>query len=152
MSNEKADAVAAYLTARNIQFSAVGGHRTKRDDWDCFEWRCTFTRSPRSPTPALSIPYYCGLGHVLPSKFRKDSVFYVERPWAPLAADVLHSLVMDATALDESFTNWCAEFGYSDDSLSALETYRRCCDITKQLRGFFGRDELSEVSKLLEDY
>ncbi len=48
--------------------------------------------------------------------------------------DVLHSLVMDASACEQSFEDWCADFGSDSDSIRALETYRACQKNAAKLR------------------
>ena len=52
--------------------------------------------------------------------------FAPDKPLKPKLDDVLHALVMDASACEQSFEDWCSELGYSDDSIKALETYREC--------------------------
>src|SRR5690606_33602845 len=45
------------------------------------------------------------------------------RPVPPHAADVLHSLILDSAAADQTFESWCDEFGYDSDSRKAEATY-----------------------------
>jgi len=61
-------------------------------------------------------------------------------------------LTLDAQTLDQSFTDWCAEFGYDDDSISAFDTYRACCENSKKLQKVFSRDTLVKIEELLQDY
>lgn len=44
----------------------------------------------------------------------------------PNVDDVLNCLFMDSQAGTETFEDFCLNFGYSDDSISALETYKAC--------------------------
>lgn len=44
----------------------------------------------------------------------------------PKIEDVLYSLIMDSDACTMSFEEWCGDFGYEEDSIKALETYRAC--------------------------
>src|SRR5260221_530649 len=59
------------------------------------------------------------------------------KPVAPVAADVLYSLLSDATADQQSFNDWCADLGCNADSIKALNTYSACCEISKNLRRIF---------------
>lgn len=47
---------------------------------------------------------------------------------APNLPDVVSSLLMDGGAYfdRQSFGDWCADFGYSDDSIKARDTYETC--------------------------
>ena len=71
---------------------------------------------------------------------------------SPEVASVLHSLTLDAQALNQSFTDWCAEFGYDDDSISAFDTYRACCENGKKLQKVFSRSTLDKLEEILQDY
>ncbi len=44
----------------------------------------------------------------------------------PTASDLVWALVIDSEAVNESFSNWCANFGYSTDSVTARSTYKAC--------------------------
>jgi hypothetical protein len=68
--------------------------------------------------------YYTGIGH-------RDKH---DQPTAPALDDVLHSLVMDSSACEESFDDWCASFGYDSDSRKALAVYMACRENTGKLR------------------
>lgn len=73
------------------------------------------------------------------------------RPVRPTVADVLYSLFMDANAADESFSDWCDNFGYSDDSIKALNTYKACCDIAKHLRQQFDPETRAKIQAAIQD-
>lgn len=69
----------------------------------------------------------------------------------PNVADVLYSLLQDASALDSGgFPEWCADMGLDDDSISALATYDACIDVAVKLRGAFGDKTLSDLRDLFE--
>ena len=55
-------------------------------------------------------------------------------PKKPSLDDVLHALVSDATACDESFEDWCDNYGYNSDSRKALAIYLQCQENAKKLR------------------
>lgn len=71
---------------------------------------------------------------------------------SPTLQDVLHSLLMDSSAMDETFSDWCANFGYDDDSIKALETYQACAKIGQALSKSFTPSELQELREIFQDY
>lgn len=101
-------------------------------------WNVTFRRDPKQ---SWDFDFYTGVG------LRKNA-----RPVAPSAAGVLYSLIADSAAYDMSFSEWCADFGYSDDSIKAMGTYTACREIRKKLRTIFSRAALAELQTALEDY
>ena len=73
-------------------------------------------------------------------------------PVKPKVADVLYSLTNDADAADYNFHDWCDNFGYSNDSIKALNTYRECLEIGVALRKHLSPETLKKVRELLSDY
>ena len=41
---------------------------------------------------------------------------------------------MDSMACNENFDDWCNNFGYSSDSIKALNTYKECIELGRKLR------------------
>lgn len=71
-------------------------------------------------------------------------------PTKPELIDVLASLAFDAQSVEYGgFEDWCSEFGYDTDSISALERYRNCCKIRGKLNAMFN---LSELYEAFRDY
>lgn len=70
----------------------------------------------------------------------------------PKLPDVLHSLLMDGAAIDQTFEDWCAELGYSDDSIKARDTFEQCERIGKSLARAFTRAELDELREAFQGY
>ncbi len=58
----------------------------------------------------------------------------------PTAAGVLECLLSDASSADESFPDWCGNYGYDDDSREAYRTYRQVQRQTAKLRELLGAD------------
>lgn len=150
MSTETAEKIDTAQLPIKIEFVA----KTTKNDWGgdgkpwpCFEWRVTFS----SKSGHWSIPYYCGLAHVKKSKF-PGSGYGKEFPKAPTVDDVLHSLILDASASDYNLQDWCAEYGYSDDSIRALNTYRQCLEIATNLRKYLGADVVRKLQIQLQDH
>ena len=58
-------AVSQYLAEQGVSFVAVALGQTKRDGWDCDEWRATLTKRAQSGGKMAELvqPFYTGLGH-----------------------------------------------------------------------------------------
>ena len=129
----------AMLQARNIKFSAVLVGPTVRDKWECDAWRVSFGK--------FTTDYFTGTGH------RKQANKYMPlKPVAPCAADVLYSLILDAEACEQSYQDWCDNFGYESDSIKALNTYRACEAIGHELRKVFDHATRESFRNVLQDY
>ncbi len=88
------------------------------------------------------------------SKWRAHSVWDM---WSkpvppPTLADVLNSLLLDASGTEESFEDWCSNYGCDTDSRKAETTYRACCDTARQLRQMFTSTERATLETLFTDY
>lgn len=140
-----------------VKIDYVG--QTKRDQsWDCDQWRVTIS----SRAGLHSFDYFTGLGlretlrgvramNVPNNRFVKRQ-WEATKPKKPKVSDVLHSLIMDASAADENFHDWCSNYGYSDDSIKAMNTYKACLEIAVALRKHFSPDTIRQVRELLQDY
>jgi hypothetical protein len=71
---------------------------------------------------------------------------------SPTLQDVMYSLLMDSSAMDETFSSWCNNVGYDDDSIKAFETYQACVKIGQALSKVFTPAELQELSEIFQDY
>jgi hypothetical protein len=60
----------------------------------------------------------------------------------PSAADVLGSLIMDATSFEsaQSFEGWCGDYGYDTDSRRAFELWHWVEKLAPRVRAFLGAD------------
>ena len=126
-----------------IKIDYVG--QTKQDQhWDCDQWRVTLS----SKAGFHSFDYFTGLG----LRYKPKTSWAKPTPKKPKVADVLYSLIMDASAADENFHDWCTNYGYSDDSIKAMNTYKACLEIAVALRKHFSPDTLRQVRDLLQDY
>lgn len=70
----------------------------------------------------------------------------------PTQASVLYSLLSDADCGDNTFSDFCSEFGYDEDSRKALEIYLACQENSKQLKEVFTPSQIETLRELLEDY
>lgn len=61
-------------------------------------------------------------------------------------------MLLDAYAVDcGSFEDWCAEFGFSSDSIKARTAYDECLATWLKLRAAFGENTLADLRELFED-
>ena len=67
-------------------------------------------------------------------------------PRTPSAADVIYSLVSDANGCDQPFNDWCADFGYSNDSIKARDTYFACQKTRVDLLRMFGLELFEKLA------
>lgn len=99
-----------------------------------------------------AIRYECETGRVYTSRFndpRRPTGKMIDSP--PLT-DIMNSLLLDASALDSrDFADWASEFGYSDDSIKARDTYLACMDTATKLRKAFGAQRIEELRELFRD-
>ena len=71
----------------------------------------------------------------------------------PHIADVLYSLLMDASAINySSFEDWCSEYGENTDSRKAEKMYHDCLEIGLKLRNGLGEDGLAKLQRVFQDY
>lgn len=61
--------------------------------------------------------------------------------------DVLACISADAYT-PATFADFCAEYGYEEDSIKALQMFRRCDRFAKRLRAFFTEQELADLSEI----
>ena len=153
-------AVDNLLAQQGIKFSVALIGETKREDWTCDAWRFTLSAGKQAYTG----DFYTGIGHRkavkgAPADKGNPNTLYREdwekrwlNPVAPSAASVLYSLLLDSRAADMSFDDWASEYGYSDDSIKALESYRACCKTARELRGIFKPEVREALQALLQDY
>jgi hypothetical protein len=119
--------------------------KVEHGDWHHFLWNAEI----RTKDNVKHVPYKTGLGLV---EKRKPGFGGGKGPKKPTAKDIMHSLILDASAIDESFTDWCAELGYSDDSIKAMHIYRECCETGVWLRKAFSRADIEAMREALQDY
>ena len=121
----------------------LAGERTT-DGWRHDLWIVTIGQGAGEWTTE----YKTGTGHRSKSRHQWDQ----PRPVKPSKASIVHSLMLDAEALCQSFTDWCDNYGYSNDSLQAFDTYRLCCSIGEKMRKTFSHSRLNAMREALIDY
>lgn len=119
--------------------------KKKSEEWKetADQWHVTIYHD----TGMFTLEYYTGSGHR-----KKIGKGFNERTIAqtPKIKDVIYSMFIDSTAMNENFSDWCSNYGYSDDSISALNTYKECLEQGRKLRKLGLSQEYLE--KLFENY
>ena len=84
--------------------------------------------------------------------YNKNQPSWNQKQWLmlPTAASVLYSLLLDSSACNEGFADWCCNYGYDEDNRKALELYLECQAIGQKL-GFLAGIR-SQIEEILEDY
>ena len=137
----------------------------KKEDWDHDEWEITVSYNGGEYTTQ----YKTGLGHRKCIKNTKQDyirgVAYYStpkgnmplkeackgnylQPMLPSIADVISSLLLDSSSADETFEDWCGNFGYDTDSRKALATYMKCQETRSAMLKFFGCELFNTLSQL----
>lgn len=73
------------------------------------------------------------------------------RPKKPTVKGVLYSMIMDDVS-NMNFDDFCNEFGYDNDSIKALETYKACEKQTQAYYNMFDSEEREALQELLKNY
>lgn len=168
MTNTTTEPTVFDFTALPITISYVGP--TERSDgvsdnahkWKFDQWRVRISNQANSRH--WTTDYYTGLGLRAPipplylaiNPPRKGTLAYEalekqRRPQMPKIADVLHALFMDADAADYNFNEWCDMYGYSSDSIKAMNTYKECLDTAANLRSFFTKEQRDAIYMAVQD-
>lgn len=150
-SDAEAGILAILESAHIYTVAQSAGVGLVRDGWHCDGWVFTFECGNTRARNAVSesFEFFTGIGH---RHGPKQNKLVSPSPTLPHVASVLHSLILDSQAARESFPDWCANFGLSDDSINALETYRQCIKNAEKLARVFPRAILATIESNLSDY
>lgn len=136
--------ICLYLQSIGVRFHASILGQTIKNGWECDQH--VFSLSKDAGKTWLRFDYFTGTGHRRPNK-QGDKMPVPANP-----AGVLSCIITDADAGDMSFSAWCAEYGYSDDSIKAFDAYRSCCETDKKLLSVFSRAQIEKLREMLTDY
>lgn len=127
-------------------------------------WDCTILYNGRSET----FDYGSGIGHRklalgvvregLTKYYKKSTgdVIHsdkeaIKQRWlllvSPSVADVLSGLLMETDSCYTTFDDWCSDFGYSNDSISAQQTYFDCQRNGQKLINLLGKELVDELKQ-----
>ncbi len=138
------------------------------------EWSSTFTvangRTARPPEAREEFDYFTGLGcrkvptwkygvqgydngpPPWPGTLLHEQWMKQAKPQTPHAADVLCSLILDSSAVGQSFESWCDDFGFDTDSRKAFNTYAACQQNADKLARIFNAAQMEALRNALQDY
>lgn len=80
-----------------------------------------------------------------PTKYDRAAYLAWTDPEPPTAAEVLDSLASDASSADQSFEDWCGDYGYDTDSRKAEAAYNACRETMFNLRKLLGARDLETL-------
>lgn len=66
----------------------------------------------------------------------------------PNPAEVLASICREALDSEQTFADWCANFGYEEDSRKAESIYRTCQDNAARVRKLVTRQQMEKLAEL----
>lgn len=122
-----------FIDKHGIQFDCVAAGRgqfpgAEKDSPVMDKWACRFIMPSGKE---YAFPFYMGTG--LKGK-------------APTAEEALSCLTSDAAGtLETPFEEWCANYGYNDDSRRAESVYEACKRSALDLLALLGREEFNEL-------
>lgn len=143
----------------SIKYVGVSNAAWGKHDMD--EWRVSITTDNRTDR----FPYYTGLGLRSPipalllsiNPPRRGTLAYealekeCRKPVEPKIADVLYCLFLDAQAAEQKFHDWCSDYGYDSDSISALNMYKSCLDTAEVIRRHFDADTRAAIQTIIQE-
>lgn len=124
--------VAQFVAKHNVTMfvEAVDSvpNRDMDDDWNrtASHWRCLLRRDGKR----MTVYFSQGSAHVNP----------------PTVVDVIDSVASDSRGVEsQSFHDWCGDYGYDDDSIKALKTFKACRKYAGKLRTLLGDAAFAEL-------
>lgn len=151
-----------------ITIESLNTHAEVRDgDWPCIAYDCRLLKDGKV---FWAGPFYMGIGHVKdtekqpwqtptrclskPDQAERAAQLAMRQKVKPSVKDVMHSLLLDGSAAFDSikFEDWCAEYGYSDDSIKAKDTYETCVQIGFTIEREFNEETLAGLREWASNY
>lgn len=150
------DPVAEYAATLGYKYNALymGEHRERQEGrsvWVSDRWSVWFEKGRDRFETEMKM----GTGLRKPDPLSRgkpgDWQYKPPRPRQPKAGEVLASCIQDAEYGQMSFSQFCDELGYDYNSREHEAVYRRCMDVGRELRQFFGAD-LKKIRDVIEGY
>lgn len=130
-------AIKKYLRDRDVIVDREYNGQDTSTEWKSDKWKIIVA----SKKSAMNFEFKTGLG------LRDHG-----NPTRPSSASILHSCLLDADSGNMDFKEFCAEHGYSDDSIKALACYHACVKMHDDLSKIFTESELNDLREMLQDY
>lgn len=83
-----------------------------------------------------------------PSKYDRNAYLAWSEPEPPTVSEVLDSLAVDVSSIDQPFEDWAQEYGFDTDSRKAEHMYEACRKEYYELRRLLG---VRDLETLLND-
>ena len=140
-----------FLTKHGIKFRATLSD-SKVAPWTPISDRLNGNTTPHHYRVTLSRQPFYYLKGTKPQQSRLAFDFWgsiadAKKGKHPSAYDVLACISGDVHCA-ETFADFCSEFGEDEDSIKALQTFRRCSAFAKRLRAFFTAQEIDDLSEI----
>jgi hypothetical protein len=74
------------------------------------------------------------------------------KPVKPELLNVFHALILDSQAINENFDDWAENYGYSPDSIKALNVYKACLENARIVRKVLTREDIAKLELFYQDY
>ena len=129
-----------FLTDCGLTFKATRAKTQTTPPWDIpgersgLRYWITIARAGKGTRGRLSFPFW-------------DSIAAREAGTTPRAYDVLACISGDIFT-PETFSEFCAEYDYSEDSRKGFATFKRCDRFARRLRAFFSEDEQEQLAEI----
>lgn len=68
--------------------------------------------------------------------------------WKPDAIEILNAIARDGDALECTFEDWAADYGYDSDSRKAESIYRACQENALRLKKILSTDKIETIKSL----
>lgn len=154
-AEEARAAVTQILAAAGVTYMATYVGERKRDGWDCDAWVITMARKDGHTSETFE--YFTGRGLRKVAKIdaihaKHRGIQAAGKPVEPHPADVLHCVLLDSSAVGQSFESWCSDFGYDSDSRKAEANYRACQNNADKIARLLGAQQRKALAEALQDY
>jgi hypothetical protein len=116
--------------------------------WEHDKWSFTFTRT--GVVKAVNFDYHTGVGHR--GKRKKGWAIPEVCAVKPGPAGIIYSLIMNKSACEQSFSDWCDECGHDSDSRKAFSIYEQCQNEYDKVRRILTNREIEALMEMLQDY
>lgn len=119
----------------------LGTFKDKENNWEHRAWDCTIT-----VIPGIDRATKFGVGKMsFEERFSYKTGMGIKG--VPELADVLGCIVIDSSAIEQSFEDWASEYGYDTDSRKAEAIYEACKENGYRLRKLLGSQYMSDLRK-----
>jgi hypothetical protein len=141
--NQYTEQANQFLTRNGIKFRAT------LSDSKTPAWKAGGEKSGHHYRVTLSSNHVTGPNHARRITFDFwGSIADAEKGQTEVSTyDVLACISGDVNCPD-TFKDFCAEYGDNEDSIKALQTFRRCNSFSKRLRAFFTQAEIEQLSEI----